>query len=42
VNAAMTATEAIYYPFGLVLDPWLEKKRLQPELGGIATAPFLR
>jgi SAM-dependent methyltransferase len=37
VNAAMTATEVIYYPLGLVLDPWLEKKGLQPELVAIAT-----
>jgi SAM-dependent methyltransferase len=37
VNAAMTVSEAIYYPLALVLDPWLEKKGLQPELVAIAT-----
>jgi 2-polyprenyl-3-methyl-5-hydroxy-6-metoxy-1,4-benzoquinol methylase len=37
VNAALAASEVIYYPLGLVLDPWLEKKGLQPELVAIAT-----
>jgi 2-polyprenyl-3-methyl-5-hydroxy-6-metoxy-1,4-benzoquinol methylase len=31
-------TELIYYPVGLVLDPWLAKKGLQPELVAIACA----
>ncbi len=41
VNAAMTASEAIYYPLALVIDPWLEKKGLQPELVAIATTAVL-
>jgi len=36
VNAARVASEAIYYPLGLALDPWLGKKGLQPELVAIA------
>lgn len=36
VKAVRTASEAIYYPLRLVLDPWLEKKGLQPELLAIA------
>jgi len=36
VNAARTASEVIYYPLGLVGDPWLGKKGLQPELVAIA------
>jgi SAM-dependent methyltransferase len=37
VNAAMRASEAIYFPLALLIDPWLEKKGLQPELVAIAT-----
>lgn len=37
VNAAMTASEAVYYPISLLIDPWLEKKGLEPELVAIAT-----
>ncbi|MGA8489258.1 MAG: class I SAM-dependent methyltransferase [Terriglobales bacterium] len=40
-NAAMTASEAIYYPLALVIDPWLEKKGLQPELVAIAATAAL-
>jgi len=36
VNAARTASEVIYCPLGLVMDPWLGKKGLQPELVAIA------
>jgi 2-polyprenyl-3-methyl-5-hydroxy-6-metoxy-1,4-benzoquinol methylase len=38
VNAAIKLSDAVYYPVGLVLDPWLEKRGLQPELMAIATA----
>ena len=38
VNAAEAAAEAVYYPLGAVVDPWLEKKGLQPELVAIARA----
>jgi cyclopropane fatty-acyl-phospholipid synthase-like methyltransferase len=36
LNAARVASEVMYYPLGLVVDPWLEKKRLQPEFVAIA------
>ena len=38
VNAARAAAEAVYYPIGVVVDPWLEKRGLQPELVAIARA----
>ena len=38
VNAAKLASEGIYYPLGLVVDPWLAGKMLQPELVAIARA----
>ena len=38
VNAATAAAEAIYCPLGIVVDPWLERKGLQPELVAIARA----
>jgi SAM-dependent methyltransferase len=41
VNAALRATEAIYYPLGLVLDRWLERKGLLPELVAIAITATL-
>ena len=38
VNAARAAAEAMYCPLGMVVDPWLERKGLQPELVAIARA----
>lgn len=36
MNAARKTSDVIYYPLGLVVDPWLQKKGLQPELVAIA------
>lgn len=37
VNAAKALSEVLYFPVGLLLDPWLENRGLQPELLAIAT-----
>jgi 2-polyprenyl-3-methyl-5-hydroxy-6-metoxy-1,4-benzoquinol methylase len=41
LNTAIRVSDAIYYPFGLVLDPWLERKGMQAELVAVATKSAL-
>ncbi len=36
VNVAKAVSEAVYYPLGLMVDPWLGGQGLQPELVAIA------
>lgn len=36
VNAARALSDVIYYPLSLVVDPWLDKIGMQPELVAIA------
>jgi hypothetical protein len=38
VNAARAASEAVYFPVGMVIDRWLGEKGLQPELVAVARA----
>lgn len=38
VNAARALCELVYFPAGLLVDPWLERKGLQPELLAVAQA----
>jgi hypothetical protein len=38
LTAVRTVSEVIYLPIKALVDPWLEKKGLQPELLAIAHA----
>lgn len=41
VNAAEAVSDALYFPVGKAVDPWLGRKGLQPELLAIARAEWL-